>query len=83
MKQPGVRAGKSERNSIPVLHTFTDKADNQWRVIGRITKPARTMAAVTRHPRRCSDASPYPMDGLPVNTGPNRILPTCQANKEV
>lgn len=38
MKQPGVRAGKSERNSIPVLHTFTDKADNQWRVIGRITK---------------------------------------------
>lgn len=38
MKQPGVRADKSERNSIPVLHTFTDKADNQWRVIGRITK---------------------------------------------
>ena len=35
MKQPGVRAGKSERNSIPVLHTFTDKADNQRRVIGR------------------------------------------------
>ena len=26
------------------------------------------MAAVTRHPRWCSDASPYPMDGLPVST---------------
>ena len=74
MKQPGVRAGKSERNSIPVLHTFTDKA---------YKTPVQTMAAVTRHPRRCSDASPYPMDGLPVSTGPNRILPTCQANKEV
>ena len=30
--------------------------------------PVQTMAAVTRDPRWCSDASPYPMDGLPVST---------------
>ncbi len=39
MKQPGVRAGKSECNSIPMLHAFTDEAENLWRVIGWITKP--------------------------------------------
>ena len=68
MKQPGARAGKSECNSIPILHAFTDEAENLWHVIGGLQTPVQTMAAVTRHPRWCSDASPYPMDGLPVST---------------
>ena len=41
MKQPGVRAGKSERNSIPVLHTFTDKADKY--VSSRPSYPTKLM----------------------------------------